>query len=130
MLSKVAAVLGLVLCLFSVLFLGGLASAWWEVRAEKRAGQVPTRPAWDARDRRRAQGGWRGALSIWWTKRTHSVPTCPVCGRGPVVPFEADDSFPAGMACIAWESGDPRAVLIHDEAGGYMRGSLYLWGAA
>ena len=100
------------------------------IRAERREGKTPSRPAWDARDRRRAQGGWKAAASIWWTQRTHAVRTCPVCGRGPVVPFEADAQFGEGMACIAWESGDTHAILVHDAAGGYQRGPLDAWGSA
>jgi hypothetical protein len=56
-LSWVLAVVGLVLALFLVLFLGGLCSAAWEIRQEKRAGKVPTRPAWERREHLRAAGG-------------------------------------------------------------------------
>lgn len=129
MVSKVLAVLGIIAALFAVLFLGGLFSAWWEIRGEKRAGKPVTRPAWDARDRRRAQGGYRAAARIWWESKTHKIPTCGVCGLGPLVTFDACDSFPAGLGCAAWEAGHPQAILVHDAAGGYAR-STYPVGLA
>lgn len=39
--------------LFVLLVLAGVASAAWEVRAERRAGLPVTRPAWDNRAERR-----------------------------------------------------------------------------
>lgn len=59
-------VVGLVVSVFVVLFLGGLASAALEVRSERRAGLTPTRPAWDARAARRASGGNRAAVRGYW----------------------------------------------------------------
>jgi hypothetical protein len=127
--GKALALLGIIAAIFAVLFLGGLASAWFEIRAEKRAGKTPTRPGWDRRDRRIAQGGHRAALRIWWESKTHRIPSCGVCGRGPLVPFDACDSFPAGLGCAAWEAGDVDAIVIHDRAGGYAR-SVYPVGLA
>jgi hypothetical protein len=46
----------------ALLFLGGLASAWLEIRREKRAGVPVTRPAWEARDARREAGGYRATV--------------------------------------------------------------------
>lgn len=59
-------VLGVIAALFAVLFLGGLASAALEIRAEKKAGYMPTRPAWDKRDARIAAGGYRASIRGYW----------------------------------------------------------------
>jgi hypothetical protein len=115
----------LMLALFAVLFLGGLASAWWEIRAEKRAGLVPTRPADELREKHRALGGWRNRLSIAWAgarARAQGWRLC-WCGRGAVTEFTATDNGygQAGFGCAAWEAGDPVAINRHDAAGGYAR---------
>lgn len=114
----------LVALLFSVgplLFLGGLTSAWLEIRRERRAGRVPTRPAWENRDKRRALGGFRGVWRSSWQKaRRGKMATC-WCGEGPLVEFPECGGFPAGLGCAAWESGLPRAIYLHDAAGGYKR---------
>lgn len=116
---------GLILVVIVVAFLGGLASAALEVKRERAAGLEPTRPAWDNRRKRRAVGGLRERARVAWTHLEHrgGVVNC-WCGQGPVVHFEALDDGSgnvAGYGCAAWEAGDPLAVLRHDEAGGYGR---------
>lgn len=116
--------LGLLLALavFPVLFLAGLASAAWEIRREKRAGLVPTRPAWENRDKRRALGGLREQVRVAWQQARKPMRSC-WCGRGPLVEFQASGGFDAGWGCAAWEAGDQVAILRHDAAGGYSRSS-------
>lgn len=106
-----------------LIFLAGLASAAWEIRGEKRAGKVPTRPAWENAQKRRALGGFRAQIRVAWSSARHraSGRTC-WCGRGPVVEFPPSDlGEPAGLGCAAWESGDFHAITLHDAAGGYSR---------
>lgn len=43
---SLATVLAVVAAIFLVLFLGGMASAWLEIRREKKAGVPVTRPGW------------------------------------------------------------------------------------
>ncbi|MFT4287439.1 hypothetical protein [Nocardioides sp.] len=110
---------------FLVLFLGGLASAWIEVEREKKAGKVPSRPAWEGRSKRRAVP-WRERLRArWWEARYPGTRMCWCC-RGVLAEFVALDggtgvASVAGVGCAAWEVGDPLAVLRHDAAGGYAR---------
>lgn len=121
-----SALLGVILVsVFVVLFLGGLASAALEIRAEKKAGKVPTRPAWENRDKRRAVGGFGEQIRLSWQaarKRGHGIRSC-WCGRGPIQVFPADDGtdLGEGWGCCAWEAGDLVAVQRHDAAGGYRR---------
>lgn len=112
--------LTLLVVVFGLLFLGGLASAWWEIRAEKKAGLVPTRPAWENRVKRRALGGLGPQLRAAWRGASSPLPTC-WCGRGPLATFPALPPMPAGVGCAAWEAGDAEAVELHDLAGGYAR---------
>lgn len=121
----VLALVGIFACIFAVLFLGGLASAAWEIRQEKRAGKPVTRPAWDARDKRAALGGPLGVVRVWWASRSHALPTC-WCGRGALTYFPALDGSSGvaaveGIGCAAWEAGDVVAIGLHDDAGGYSR---------
>lgn len=51
----VTAVVGVVVACAVVLFLGGMASAWLEIRREKRAGVPVTRPGWERRPRQHAR---------------------------------------------------------------------------
>lgn len=109
---------------FLLLFLGGLASAWFEVRAEKKSGVPVTRPAWDNRDKRRARGVslFQSVRESWEQARGRSIGSGCWCGRGPITEFPEDfGGFPAGLGCAAWEAGDPEAVVRHDRAGGYQR---------
>lgn len=55
-------IVGALAFLFVLLILGGMLSAALEIRAEKRAGVPVTRPAWEARARRRASGGHRATV--------------------------------------------------------------------
>lgn len=115
----VVLVLGVFPALFLLLFLGGLTSAALEIRREKKAGLVPTRPAWESKKKRKAlgiRGVWRAA----WARASHRMETC-WCGCGPLLEFEAIGGQPAGIGCVAWENGDPRAIILHDGAGGYRR---------
>lgn len=107
---------------FLLLFLGGIASAALEIRKERKAGLEPTRPAWDNRNKRQALGGFRAAWRVSIQKARHGKMVTCWCGCGPIVEFPAlDDGTPAGLGCSAWESGEPRAILLHDAAGGYAR---------
>lgn len=117
--------LGVLLAVFLILFLGGLASAWWEIRAEKRAGLVPTRPADEARMKRRVRGGgFRTSVRLWWFGLTTGVPQC-WCGLGTLVGFPAMSSVGyesvEGLGCTAVEAGMPQAWDLHERAGGYAR---------
>lgn len=120
-LKALGALVGLGLLIFSVLFLGGLASAAWEIRNEKRAGLVPTRPAWDNRDKRRALGGLRQQLAAAWNSARSRMVMC-WCGIGPIQHFPALTRWEVeGWGCAAVEAGHPEALLRHDAAGGYAR---------
>lgn len=107
-----------------VAFLGGLASAALEIRKEKRAGLVPTRPGWEARRKSKARG-LRGAMQANVGRIKHfgmGVRTC-WCGYGPlqVFPSDADPDGPGEVGCAAWEAGHLGAFSRHDDAGGYQR---------
>lgn len=119
-----AGFLGVLALAVLALFLGGLLSAVLEVRAEKRAGKVPTRPAWDNRDKRRAIGGfreqWKGAVESARSRLGGGFVGC-WCLQGPVAEFPAGGGFEAGLACVAWEAGADEALRRHDAAGGYKR---------
>jgi hypothetical protein len=115
------------LVVFAVLFLGGLCSAWFEVRSERRAGLVPTRPADEVRAKRRARGdGIRGSARIWWRETRTGIPQC-WCGLGTLIEYRAVGSVPGaytsttGLGCMAFENGDPEACERHERAGGYSR---------
>jgi len=118
------ALVGIFAGLFVLLFLAGLASAALEIRRERRAGLIPTRPAWENRAKRRALGGLRGQVAAAWASARHKrggVKTC-WCGLGPIVWFTALDAYtPAGYGCAAVEAGHPLAINRHDAAGGYRR---------
>lgn len=123
--TVVKAGIGLLLFLvavFLVLFLGGLASAWWEVRSEKRQGLTPTRPADDLRAKKRARGGGPlRSFAIWWHGVRTGIPQC-WCGLGSLMYFDADPpNLSAGLGCTAWEAAHPQAFRIHDAAGTYDR---------
>jgi hypothetical protein len=45
--------------LFVLLMIGGFLSAAYEIHRERKAGLVPTRPAWERRDWARQTGGHR-----------------------------------------------------------------------
>lgn len=60
--NALVALVGVLVALFLVLFLGGLASAALEVRRERQAGLTPSRPAWERRDALRASGGHRATV--------------------------------------------------------------------
>lgn len=119
----IGAVLGfgaLLLALFLVLFLGGLCSAAWEIHREKKAGKVPTRPAWENRAKRKALGGFAEQIRLAWRQARHRDRLC-WCGRGPLLIFPPLGQEPEAWACAAWEAGDPVAIQRHDAAGGYAR---------
>jgi hypothetical protein len=118
--------LAVIVVVFVLLFLGGLLSAALEIRREKRAGQVPTRPAWENRDKRRALGGFREVWRVSVQRAKHrGIDTC-WCGQGPLAYFPQMQMVPnqytvGGIGCAAWEAGDPLAHDLHDRAGGYAR---------
>jgi hypothetical protein len=106
---------------FVIIFLAGLGSAALEIRRERKAGLVPTRPAWDNRRKRRANGGLWETIRVLWATHSTKLDLC-WCGQGPMVYFPAlTQGEAAGLGCSAWESGDPEAIRRHDAAGGYSR---------
>lgn len=113
----VGGVLGLVgvfAAVFLVLFLGGLCSAWFEIRAEKKAGVPVTRPAWDrARARREAGGRFAYLRGLFHGLRApvERAPKggCDVCGSPMIASMDSPD-----WVCVADLNGDPRAERLHD----------------
>lgn len=114
---------GLIATVFVVFFLGGLSSAYFEVRSEKRAGKTPTRPAWEQRAKRRARGRFSTVKALWESASHRGVEQC-WCARGPVQWFEAAGPWDtSGYGCAAWEAEDVVAMERHQRAGGYARTS-------
>lgn len=114
--------LGIILVsLFVVIFLGGLCSAWFEVRAERKAGKPVTRPAWESRRKRRAIGSRRERVKATWAQMSTKAPMC-WCGLGPLQDFPSHtEPGELETGCAAWEVGIAEAIRRHDAAGGYAR---------
>ncbi len=111
------AIVGILIAVFAVLVLGGLCSAAWEIRREKRAGLVPTRPAWDGSRKGRYRRSVRDAVStargLWKGLRepVAADDICPEC-EGPLVTMDGQ------IVCVADLNGDPIAESLHDAFSG------------
>jgi hypothetical protein len=112
--ARLFAIVGALLGVLLVMFLGGLSSAWFEVRREVKAGQIPTRPAWDKRDYIAASGGrWAYVRGLYrglrgWRAAAPSYATpCPACGRDG---FTDDSGY---FRCPDYDLGDPEAIQDH-----------------
>lgn len=112
--SVVVAFLLVVGAVLSVAFLGGLTSAWLELRKERRETGTVTRPGWDRMRERREAGGYlatvRGTIAGLRSERAAAAAwRCPVC-RGDLV------ETASGIECIAFINLDRRALRLHDAA--------------
>jgi hypothetical protein len=118
--GAVAFVLLLVL-LFAAIMAAGICSAWLEIRRERRAGLVPSRPGWESRAKRRALGVRERSRTLATSLWARGAPFC-WCGRGYLVEFPPlDGEAREAVGCAAWEAGDAEAIRRHDVAGGYAR---------
>ena len=113
--GSVVVAVGIVLgAVLSVAFLGGLASAWLELRKERRETGTVTRPGWDRMRERREAGGYlatlRGTVAGLRSERQAAAAwRCSVC-RADLV------ETASGIECVAFINLDRRALRLHRAA--------------